>query len=368
MSNQIDRALEILLLLRSGKTLSAATLAERFEVSTRTIYRDIETLSAAGVPVYAAMGRDGGFRLLEGYFLPPVMFTENEAASLLIGLTLLRRLRVAPFPAAIATAEQKLLAALPEQLAAHLAQAPQLIGFERIPPDLFLLKWQPDQPKPEPKAVEATLAHESEMVGTFLRALFAGHQVALTYHSPYSGQTRQYSVQPSGLLWDRDWWYLVGQRVVAAPVPEKPDETAQEPWLWRADRVLSIATGPPVSRQSATPVTAAFTINDLLGRTWLANAMQKWRGEAPVQVRITAQQAAILRQDWYYRYADYSERADGDWLMTFGEDNPQLVLDLLRWLGPGAELLKPQAWRADLYEELLRMAALYAEPTAPSPP
>lgn len=359
MSQQIDRALEILLLLRSRKTLSARALAARFEVSTRTIYRDIETLSAAGVPIYAEMGREGGFRLLEGYFLPPVMFTENEAASLLIGLTLLRRLRVAPFPAAIETAEQKLLAALPERLATLLAQAPQLIGFERIPTDLFLLKSQPDQSKVDQSSIDAALAHESDVVGAFLRAIFAGHQVELTYHSPYSGQTKQYGVLPGGLLWDRDWWYLVGQRLVEATNEENASEAAQEPWLWRADRVLAMVTRPLPGRQPARPATAAFTINDLLGRTWLANAMQKWQSEAPVQIRISAHQAAILRQDWYYRYADYTEGPDGDWLMTFGEDNPHLVLDLLRWLGPGAELIAPQAWRTRLRDELLAMAALY---------
>ena len=71
--NPLDRALAILLLLRNGKTASAVDLARRFGVSPRTIYRDVERLGAVGVPVYAEMGRLGGFRLMEGYFLPPVI-------------------------------------------------------------------------------------------------------------------------------------------------------------------------------------------------------------------------------------------------------------------------------------------------------
>ena len=82
--NRLDRALGILLWLRSRKTVSAAELAKQFEVSQRTIYRDIETLSELGIPVYAEMGRAGGFRLLEGYFLPPVMFSVGEAVSAVI--------------------------------------------------------------------------------------------------------------------------------------------------------------------------------------------------------------------------------------------------------------------------------------------
>src|SRR3954469_10782685 len=102
--NRLDRALGILLLLRSGAGISARELARRFEVSTRTIYRDIEALSALGVPVYAERGRGGGIRLLEGYFLPPVSFTQREALSLLLGVTLLGSLRGRPFAAEMETA------------------------------------------------------------------------------------------------------------------------------------------------------------------------------------------------------------------------------------------------------------------------
>ena len=68
---------------------SAAELARRFEVSTRTIYRDVETLSAAGVPVYAERGRGGGVRLMEDYALGKALFTEEEQDGLLSALSLL---------------------------------------------------------------------------------------------------------------------------------------------------------------------------------------------------------------------------------------------------------------------------------------
>src|SRR5215212_3089228 len=95
--NRLDRALGILLMLRSGAPIAAVDLARRFEVSPRTIYRDIEALGAAGVPVYAEMGRNGGFRLSEGYFLPPVMFSVREATALLLSSALLRRMRAMPY-------------------------------------------------------------------------------------------------------------------------------------------------------------------------------------------------------------------------------------------------------------------------------
>src|SRR5215207_7932216 len=62
-----DRLLSIVLLLQTHDCLTAAELAERLEVSERTIFRDMDALSIAGVPVYAERGRSGGWSLLEGY-------------------------------------------------------------------------------------------------------------------------------------------------------------------------------------------------------------------------------------------------------------------------------------------------------------
>src|SRR5919199_4355861 len=181
--NRFDRTLGLLLLLRGGRIWSATELAGRFGVSPRTIYRDVETLSALGVPVYAEMGRAGGFRLLQGYFLPPVMFTVGEAVSLLLGLTLPRGLRSKPFAAELGTAEQKLLAAVPEGLRATLAEARKVVGFEAAPGNAF----HPEPPNPEPETGPGGSAAPGEdgVVGTFLRAVLDRRAVSLRYRSPY---------------------------------------------------------------------------------------------------------------------------------------------------------------------------------------
>ncbi|MBF8284287.1 MAG: WYL protein [Anaerolineales bacterium] len=338
--NRLDRALAILLLLRSGKTASAVELARRFEVSPRTIYRDIEKLGAIGVPVYAEMGRTGGFRLMEGYFLPPVMFSVGEAISLVLGLTSLRRLRARPFAAELETAEQKLLAATPDHLRATLAKARQVIGFERPPVDAFTLERAPSD-----AASEAVEADEGRIVTVFLQAMLEHREVALHYRSPYRDAPSHSSVNPLGLLWDRDRWYLVGQRV------GRKGETR----LWRADRVLTITP-----RSKAAEADGNFDAATLLGRKWLGQAMQQWIQEAPVTLRLAQRQAERLKQDWYYQHARFEDLADGQVLMTYGETNREYVFELLRWLGPEAELLEPKAWRAELRDNLARMLALYA--------
>jgi predicted DNA-binding transcriptional regulator YafY len=85
-----NRLLEITLILLNKSTVTARELADRFDVSTRTIYRDIDELSAAGVPVYTNKGSGGGISLLEDYSLNKAMLTEHERDSLLLALKTLQ--------------------------------------------------------------------------------------------------------------------------------------------------------------------------------------------------------------------------------------------------------------------------------------
>ena len=83
---QIHRLFEIVYLLIERKTMTAGQLAEHFEVSRRTILRDIDVLSSAGIPLYTTRGKGGGISLLDGYVLSKAFFSENEQAGILAAL------------------------------------------------------------------------------------------------------------------------------------------------------------------------------------------------------------------------------------------------------------------------------------------
>jgi predicted DNA-binding transcriptional regulator YafY len=340
MMNRFDRIVATLLLLRSGRSVSATDLAARFEISPRTVYRDIDTLSSLGVPVSVEEGRDGGFRLLDGFFLPPLMFSREEAISLLLGLALLHNLRAKPFPTELETAQQKLLAAVPEPLQDILARADRIMGFESLPDDVF----HPEPTSGQPALTPAATALIGKIGRLFLEAILEQRLVRLQYRSPYRAGHETCTAEPLGMFWDRDRWYLVGKLIDEEPALR----------LWRADRVAALKPDRPIEASSAD-----FDIQTLLGRRWLKSAMERWMEETPVKIRLSPAQAERLRQDWYYRHARFELLAGDQILMTYGEDNRDLVLDLLRWLGPGAELIEPKAWRPIIRAELEQMLASY---------
>ena len=101
MYHPTTRVLTVLELLQSRSRLSGAELAERLEVDRRTVRRYVSSLQELGVPVESESGRYGGYRLRPGYKLPPMMFTEEEALALILGLLVSRRVGFGQSPSAI---------------------------------------------------------------------------------------------------------------------------------------------------------------------------------------------------------------------------------------------------------------------------
>jgi len=87
---QIDRLFKIVYILLDKKTVKAKYFAELFEVSTRTIYRDVETLSLAGIPIYSKKGKNGGISLLDNFIIDKSLLSEKEKNNLIMGLQTLK--------------------------------------------------------------------------------------------------------------------------------------------------------------------------------------------------------------------------------------------------------------------------------------
>ena len=128
-----DRLFDIIQSLRTAaRPMTAAALADKLEVTVRTIYRDIAALQASRVPIEGAPGL--GYVLRRRFYLPPLMFTADEADAIAIGVRLLRRLRDPKLQSAAESVLAKLAAVVPDPLQSHLVAAPVFVSEGSAPP------------------------------------------------------------------------------------------------------------------------------------------------------------------------------------------------------------------------------------------
>src|SRR3954468_18633 len=117
--NRIDRLAAIVIQLQSRRMVKAQDLAEKFSITLRTVYRDIHALQEAGVPVIGEAG--SGYRLMEGYKLPPVLFNQDEASALLTAAKLMQTMSDEPSFKHFSSALDKIKAVLRTTEKDHIA-------------------------------------------------------------------------------------------------------------------------------------------------------------------------------------------------------------------------------------------------------
>jgi predicted DNA-binding transcriptional regulator YafY len=210
-----DRLLSILLLLQTHRRLSARELARRLEVSERTIHRDVEALSTAGVPVFAERGRLGGLALVPGYRTDVSGLTAPEARALFVfaGRGTLADLGL---EGDLRSALRKLLSVLPEPHRPGAEQASELVVVD----PRGWMRSRDDMPH----------------LATIQEAVWSARRLRLLYRRP-GGAARERLVDPYGLVAKAGVWYLVGAdggeprlyRVSRAEGAELTDEAALRP-------------------------------------------------------------------------------------------------------------------------------------------
>lgn len=161
---------------------SAAWLARRFEVSARTVERDLEALRQSGVPIWSQPGRSGGYCLDREYALPPLALTAAEALAITVAL---RAARDSPFTRATRSAALKVLAALP----AHVRQREEALAaaVHRV-------------------GDEPAVAESADVIASGVEQ---GRVLRLAY-ADRNGNATERDVEPLGLLWGAAGWYLLG--------------------------------------------------------------------------------------------------------------------------------------------------------------
>lgn len=321
-----DRLVSLVLLLRQRGRLTADTLARELDVSTRTVLRDIEALSAAGVPVYSERGRHGGFALLPGFRTELTGLNHDEALALLAAGSG-RGEQVFGLGSQLASALRKVLDALPES---HRATASDAARRFLVDPDTDLLSRRPAADEiPDATMIEIR------------RAVLAGHKLRIHYEA--TGQAPRWrTVDPIGLVTVRDRGYLLATRSGA-------DRT------YRLSRVLA-AEELPEAAQRPNQVD--------LDRIWQERSTQFLSGSDHITVLVRVQPAR--REDLLdTALAVRAEEPDADgWLrlkVTF-QDSRHAEWALWQ-LATDAEALTPQSLRTSLRNRAEAIATRYGAPS-----
>lgn len=189
MSRPTLRVLSALELLQARGRLSGAELAERLGVDRRTVRRYIAKLEELGIPLIADQGRDGGYRLVPGFKLPPLMFSDDEALALSVGLIAARGLGLAEAAPAAASAQAKLERVMPEALRKRVGAMDDTVTVEMSRPVAALVD----------NAVLATLSQAAQK----------RQRVHLAYRTPQLNDSER-DFDPYGLLYRAGCWYVAG--------------------------------------------------------------------------------------------------------------------------------------------------------------
>ncbi|MDT0309446.1 WYL domain-containing protein [Streptomyces sp. DSM 44917] len=322
-----DRLVSLVLLLRQHGRLSASALADRLEVSRRTVLRDVEALSAAGVPVYAERGRHGGFALLPGFRTELTGLNHDEALALLIAGAR-RGARSFGLGSALASALLKVLDALPESQRATAAGAAQRLLID--PETDLLARRVAAEDEEVPEAVVAQVR----------RAVFAGHRLRIHYEAV--GRSPQWrTVDPLGLVTVREQGYLLATR-------DGEDRT------YRLSRILAAEELPEPARRPDRVD---------LDRTWRERSTRFRTGgeQVAVLLRLTPDRREELARTALVLGPEETE-PDGRLRLEATFQDPRHAEWALWQLAPHAEALSPQWLRASLHTRAAAIATRYESP------
>lgn len=185
--NRIDRLTAILIHLQTKRVVKAEELSDRYEISLRTVYRDVKALMEAGVPIGSEAGK--GYFIVDGYHLPPVMFNQEEASALLTAGKLVEKMTDQSIRNAYESALLKIKSVLNTSEKDHLENLQSSIAVFRKPDH------QPESP--------------NQFMADIQKAISKRSVLALSYYSSNKDEHTARVVEPIGVVYYSGSWHLI---------------------------------------------------------------------------------------------------------------------------------------------------------------
>jgi len=305
--NRIDRLQAILIQLQSKKVITAQEMADRFEVSLRTIYRDIRALEEGGVPIGAEAGI--GYFLSEGYHLPPVMFTREEASALLMAGKILDKHTDKTLQSHFRDALFKVKAVLDRDKKEELEDLEDKISI-----DPFGSQFRD---------------HTANLMLSKIQAILPFRKLAkITYHASYSGQQTERVVEPIGLCYYGNQWHLIAYCQLRKDYRD-----------FRTDRIERFEVIP-----------GKFSQTDHISLHKYLEKLVESAEVKIVKVRFTKQFAKYIEESKYYHgWVDQTEIND-QLEMKFATMSLEMIARWLLMSGKNFEVVSPESLKVRVKE------------------
>ena len=288
---RFDRIIAILIQLQSKRIVKAQDLADRFQVSLRTIYRDIRTLEASGVPIASEAGV--GYSIMEGYRLPPVMFTREEASSFVAAEKLMQKYTDKTLGSYHESAMFKIKSVLRGSQKDWITALESQVDIGPAP-DLFN--------KDIPDALEILFESIAEK-----------QQVKLLYYGIESTKPIERIIEPVGIFHENNYWYVMGYCHLRADYRQ-----------FRTDRMEAISRTrlafhkehPTLDELRRGPEERSKTKVRILVDKKIARFLgsgRKYQGFVSQQIKDNQVEMTFMSEDidqsfarWYLMFADYA--------------------------------------------------------------
>ena len=298
MSNVATRLLSLILLLQSRPIWKAGELADELNVSERTVHRYIGMLEEMGIPIYSERGPYGGFSLVRGYKLPPLIFTAEEATVLYMGANLVRDVWGQTYDDAVTSVTAKLDNVLPDELRQEVTRAQQSLvvgGLARRDH----ATWEP-------------------AIHTLRQCIGNRRCARLLYRGFARQEGTERVVEPYALTFQWGLWYLVGFC-----------RLRQDMRTFRVDRI-----------QQVTPLETPFAMpRDFSVREYLERSM-RFEPNYRVAVRLESSAAFQVRER-HGHWMEITDHADGSVTARFGVASLDWATGWVLSHGAAARVLEP---------------------------
>lgn len=316
MTNTATRLITLIFLLQNQPNQKASELAEKLGVSLRTVHRYFEMLDEMGIPVYSERGPYGGFSLVRGYKMPPLVFTLEEAVAVVLGTGLVQELWGDLYRESARGALAKLENLLPEEQAREVAWARSSLtatGMHR-----------------------ADLKQQTPTLEKLRRATREHRSVTMLYQTSQVPHPTERGLDPYALVHRWGWWYVIGFCHVHKEIR-----------TFRVDRIAEVTL-----RETSFTKSAEFDLQD-----YLKHEMQA-QPQIIARLKFDATSAHIVAGNHSY-WQTIEPQADGAVEVTFPTPSLEWAASTTLAYGPAVEVLEPPELRMMVAEWLNVTAQKY---------